>query len=100
MGQVAEIKYSISVLKNNPLVKIKVTGIYNQNFAQFYYRNPVTGRWCLIQDELDADTNQEQSLLALFKKITCTVKNLADRFYEDSKELFDDQQHYLTKSRI
>ena len=96
----AEIKYSISVLKNNPLVKIKVKGIYNPNFAQFYYRNPITGGWCQVQDQLGTNEFQEQSLMTLFKNITYTVKNLADRFYEDSKELFDDRQRRLTKSRV
>lgn len=95
----AEIKYSISVLKNDPQVKIKVTGIYNQKFEHFYYRNPITGRWRQVKDQLYGKF-YDQSLMALFKNITYTVKNLADRFYEDSKELFDDHQQRLSKSQI
>lgn len=86
----AIIKYSISVVKRDPLLKIKVTGIYNEKDQDIYYRNPVTGSWERIQGEVaeeGAGANQGLSLEFL-KNITCRLKHLADRFYEDSKELF------------
>ena len=84
------VKYSISVVKRDPLVKIKVTGVYNENDQFFYYRNPVTGYWQKILGVWDKQQSQDNlsPTLELFKKVTCRLKNLTDRFYEDSKELF------------
>ena len=83
------VKYSISVVKSDPPVKIKVTGVYNEN-DQYYYRNPVTCCWQKIQGEGNSESSGEHLLssLALFKKIAYRLKKIADRFYEDSKELF------------
>jgi hypothetical protein len=77
------------VLKRDPLVKIKVTGVYNEN-DQYYYRNPVTGCWQKILGEANRELLAENlaSPLELFKKIACRLKKIADGFYEDSKELF------------
>ena len=83
------IKYSISVVKRDPLVKIKVTGVYNEK-DQYYYRNPVTGCWQKILEEWNREgvTGNGRSLMELFMMLTCRLKNLADNYYEDSKELF------------
>ena len=83
------VKYSISVLKRDPLVKIKVMGIYNEN-DQYYYRNPVTCCWQKIMEEAswECSTEKMASAFESFKRITCRLKNIADRFYEESKDLF------------
>ncbi|MBA2134173.1 hypothetical protein [Capillibacterium thermochitinicola] len=86
----APIKYTIAVVKRNPLLKIKVTGIYNGKDQNFYFQNPLTGAWEKMQSggeqEISA-TNQGLSVECL-KKLTYCLKNLADRFYEESKDLF------------
>lgn len=83
-------KYTISVVKENPLLKIKVTGIYNERDQNFYYHNPLTGAWERMQDGGGKESpaaNQGLSVEFL-KKMTYCLKNLADRFYEESKDLF------------
>lgn len=86
----AAVKYSISVVKRDPLVKIKVTGVYNENDQYFYYRNPIKGCWERIPGGSAKErlTDDHSASVELFKKITYRLKNLADKFYEESKELF------------
>ncbi|NLM37907.1 MAG: hypothetical protein GX202_07255 [Firmicutes bacterium] len=86
----APIKYTIAVVKRNPMLKIKVTGIYNGQDQNFYFQNPLTGAWERMQGgggEETTPTNQGLSVEFL-KKLTSCLKNLADRFYEESKDLF------------
>ena len=82
------------MLKKDPLLKIKITGIYNQNYQHFYYRNPVTGCWSQVGDDCNQDSNKGNlnDHFDLFKNIAFKVKKIADRFYEDSKELFGKSQ--------
>ena len=86
----AAVKYSISVVKRDPLLKIKVTGIYNENDQGFYYRNPITGCWQQIKGEVkrECQPDRKGSSFEVLKKITYCLKTLADKFYEEYKELF------------
>lgn len=83
------IKYSVSVVKKDPLIKIKVTGIYKHGSCEhFYYRNPITGRWRqLIDEPREATINGNSNKLGILQDIAWKGKNLADKFYEDLKEL-------------
>ncbi|HHT47747.1 MAG TPA: hypothetical protein GXZ98_00425 [Firmicutes bacterium] len=93
------IKYSISVVKRDPLLKIKVTGIYNENDQYFYYQNPITGCWQRIKGEVKRGWLPERKGLPLevLKKITYRLKSLADTFYEENKELFDGTTQWLRR---
>ncbi|NLW58759.1 MAG: hypothetical protein GX073_00215 [Firmicutes bacterium] len=86
----ALIKYTISVVKENPLLKIKVTGIYNEKGQDIYYQNPITGGWARIPGgEENGNLVATQGLSVEFvKKLVSCLKNLADRFYEESKDFF------------
>lgn len=86
----ALVKYTISVVKKNPLLKIKVTGIYNEKAQDIYYRNPITGGWERIEGEGEKTglVGSQDLTVDFIKKMTYNLKTLADRFYEESKDLF------------
>lgn len=86
----AAVKYSISFLKKDPLLKIKVTGIYHEKDQYFYYRNPVTGCWQRIKGTVKKERLLEKNISSLegIKKVINSLKKLADKFYEENKVLF------------
>ena len=89
------IKYMISIVKQNPLIKIKVTGIYRHGFEHFYYRNPVTGRWRqLIDEPKEVLVKGNSSKLCILQDIARKGKNLADKFYNDLKELLGEFEEH------
>ena len=85
----ALIKYTISVVKENPLLKIKVTGIYNEKGQDIYYQNPITGGWARIPGgEENGNLVATQGLSVEFvKKLVSCLKNLADRFTKRARIL-------------
>lgn len=86
----AVVKYSISFLKRDPLLKIKVTGIFHEKDQYFYYRNPVTGCWQRIKGAVKKERAAEKNGLSWerMKKVIYALKILSDNFYEENKFLF------------
>lgn len=84
------VKYSISFLKKDPLLKIKVTGVLREKDEYFYYRNPVNGCWQRIKGAVKKEWCAEKNGLPWerVKKVIYSLKNLADHFYEENKFLF------------